>query len=419
MKRLQIALIGITGVVMVLLCVVLGIFLTQRIPSGAGRENYTLVQEKKIPAGEVQSLKIDYGMNSTDVLICQGTGEEVVVREYMNFKPDKKQLSSVELKSGELVIRGARKNLFTFFGIGFRGAYTEIYLPTDLAQELKSVTVKTVSGDISSEAGIKVQDSFTVSTTSGGMSLSQVQAGEVRASTTSGDIWFPEIQAGGIGASSTSGSIRLDSASAQTLDVSTTSGDVTIKWASGKTNISSTSGEIQVSELEGAIRTSTTSGDIILGKITGAVNLSTTSGSVRLEEGQDGLDAESTSGDIQAGLLKGDFRMDTTSGELLISNGEGSGTAHSVSGDIHIFLAGLTGDLKISTTSGEVGLKLPERADFRFSFHTTSGGCQTFFEEALSFDSKRKNAKGQYGGGTHSVEVSTVSGDLEVGAFPD
>ena len=35
MKRLQIALIGIIGAVMVFLCVVLGIFLTREKPSGA------------------------------------------------------------------------------------------------------------------------------------------------------------------------------------------------------------------------------------------------------------------------------------------------------------------------------------------------------------------------------------------------
>ena len=39
MKRLQIALIGIIGAVMVFLCVILGIFLTREKPSGAGHGN--------------------------------------------------------------------------------------------------------------------------------------------------------------------------------------------------------------------------------------------------------------------------------------------------------------------------------------------------------------------------------------------
>ncbi len=417
MKRLQIVMIVLLSVLMLSACAVLGIFLTRGIPSGADLQNYSLVQEKKVPAEGIESLKIDYGKNSTDVVFYQGTGEEVVVREYMNFEPDKNQLSSVELKNGELVIRGARRNLFSFFGIHVQGAYMEIYLPPELAQGLKTLAVKTVSGDVSSEVEMRLQDSLTVTTTSGDVLFSKVQAGKMQTSSTSGDIWFPEIQAENAGISSTSGSVRLDSASAAAVDISTTSGDITVGQAEGRAEITSTSGEIKLSGLEGPCQISTTSGDISLGQVSGAVSLSTTSGNVRLDEGQSGLEAESTSGDIQVRSLEGDFGMETTSGELVISDGKGAGTAHSVSGDIYISLAELSGDLDISTTSGTVDVKLPKTAAFDFRFSTTSGQCNTFFDQVLSFDSKRRNAQGQYGSGGHSVKVSSVSGDLSIREF--
>lgn len=420
MKRLQIVMIVLLSVLMLSACAVLGIFLTRGIPSGADLQNYSLVQEKKVPAEGIQSLKIDYGKNSTDVVFYQGTGEEVVMREYMNFKPDKNQLSSVELKNGELVIRGARRNLFSFFGInvqGVQGAYTEIYLPPDLAQGLEALTVKTVSGEVSSKVEMRIQESFTVTTTSGDVLFSKVQAGKMQTSSTSGDIWFPEIQAENAGISSTSGSVRLDSASAAAVDISTTSGDITVDQAEGSVKITSTSGEIRLSGLNGPCQISTTSGDISLGQVSGAVSLSTTSGNVRLDEGQSGLEAESTSGDIQVRSLQGDFGMETTSGELVISDGKGAGTAHSISGDVQIFLEELSGDLDISTTSGTVDLKLPKAADFDFRFSTTSGECNSFFDQVLSFDGKRRNAQGQYGSGGHWVKVSTVSGDLSIREF--
>ena len=109
--------------------------------------------------------------------------------------------------------------------------------------------------------------------------------------------------------------------------------------------------------------------------------------------------------------------MSATSGELSVSRASGFGTAHSVSGDIRIFLEDLAGDMDISTTSGTVDLAFPESADFRFRFGTTSGDCGTFFDDALSFDKRGKNAEGELGAGTHSVEVSTVSGDLDIREF--
>lgn len=365
MKRLHIVLIGLISLVMVFLCVVLGISLTRERPTGEGYWNYKLVQEKKFQAEDIQRLKIDYGKGSTgstDVLFCQGTGEEVVVREYMNYEPKQSQLSAMGQSGGELTIKGSGQSWFSFFSIGFKGAYVEIYLPADFAENMDALTIKTVSGEISSEIGLDIRENLALSTTSGDMRL-------------------PEVQAGKIQASSTSGEIRFDSAAAKDLDISTTSGDIT------------------------------------LGQVTGSITLSTTSGEIKLEEGLEDLDAESTSGDIRVGSLAGSFRMSTTSGELTVSRAGAFGTAHSVSGDIRIFLENLTGDLDISTTSGAVDLAFPETADFRFRFSTTSGECGTFFDEALSFDRKGRNAEGKLGAGTHSVKISTVSGDLDIREF--
>ena len=400
MKKMQIALIGIIGAVMVFLCMVLGISLSRGIPS-AGGGNYSLVQEKKFPAQDIRSLKIDYGKGSsgsTDVLFYQGTGDEIIIREYMNYEPGQNQLSAIEQSGGELRITGAGHRFFSFLSIGFRGAYTEVYLPAGFAGDMEALTVKTVSGEISSEIGLTARGGFL-------------------ASTTSGDMLFPEVRAEKIQVSSTSGAIRLDSALAEKLDISTTSGDITVEQARGETKISSTSGEIRVSALEGPLRTSTTSGDITLGQATGSIALSTTSGEIRLEEAKGDFDAESTSGDIRVESLEGSFRMSATSGELSVSRASGFGTAHSVSGDIRIFLADLAGDMDISTTSGTVDLAFPESADFRFRFGTTSGDCGTFFDDALSFDKRGKNAEGELGAGTHSVEISTVSGDLDIREF--
>lgn len=216
MKKLQIALIGIIGAVMVFLCVALGVSLSRGIPL-AGGGNYSLVQEKKFPAQDIRSLKIDYGKGSsgsTDVLFYQGTGDEIIIREYMNYEPGQNQLSAIEQSGGELRITGAGHRFFSFLSISFRGAYVEVYLPAGFAGDMETLTVKTISGEISSKIGLTAQGGFL-------------------ASTTSGDMLFPEVQAEKIQVSSTSGDIRLDSALAEKQDISTTSGDITVEQARG------------------------------------------------------------------------------------------------------------------------------------------------------------------------------------------
>lgn len=119
MKRLHMILIGLIGLLMVMLCVLLGVSLIRGRRLETGHGNYSLVQEKSFPAEDIRSLKIDYGSSAHDVLFYQGTGDEIIVREYMNFEPNKSQLSKVQETGGELTIKGAGKGLFSFW-FGFR-----------------------------------------------------------------------------------------------------------------------------------------------------------------------------------------------------------------------------------------------------------------------------------------------------------
>jgi hypothetical protein len=63
----------------------------------------------------------------------------------------------------------------------------------------------------------------------------------------------------------------------------------------------------------------------------------------------------------------------------------------------------------VSTVSGDVRLKLPERADAQLGFSSVSG---SFNGKSVSLGSVEKT----WGKGTHDIGVSTVSGSLEVAA---
>lgn len=364
MKQLKIVLIVFLGLLMTYLCAALWISLS----TGTGfayqnryEADYSLVMEKEVEAEGIRSLQIDYGMNSNDIRIRQWDGDNILIREYMNFEPDDRGLSTVEQGDGQLWIKGKRRNSFSFFSMftmSWKDAYTEVYLPAGFAERLHELEAKTVSGEISSEIPFAQQESFSVSTTSG-------------------DIFFPGVSAGKI-------------------CVSTTSGDVHLTSVSGDLTVSTVSGDIRIEKLTGDIDADTTSGEIWLGKADGDVSVNTTSGDIRAED------------------LTGIFRLGSTSGEIFIEGKSVNGTARTVSGNIRVFTDELNGDLKMSTTSGSVSLELPETSSLALDFDSTSGECNTFFDDRLSFSKKGSKAKGEYGGGKHSVTISTTSGDLRI-----
>lgn len=400
MKKLKITTIIFLSAAAICLCAMMIILLSSdgRFSFGGGDQNYSLVLEKEFDTADIKSLEIDYGMNSNDVLFYEGTGESIVIREYLNFKPNENQISTVKQDGTKLQIKGSRRNSFFFFSFRPRNSYTEIYLPADFAEKLDSLYVKTLSGDVNSELSFALQDSFS-------------------ASSTSGDITFPEVKAHEIQFHSTSGVIYVSAAQCEIFSASTTSGDIQARQVAGKSSVSSVSGEITLGEQSGDITISTTSGDIFAEQVTGEALASSVSGEIFLKRQNGDVEASSTSGDIRVGALQGNFEMDSSSGEVQIADGTGQGRADTISGDVQIYLTQLTGGLNISTTSGWVNLRLPETVSLTLDFDSTSGECGTFFDDRLSFNKKGNKADGQYGGGAHKVRISTTSGDLRISEY--
>ena len=160
----------------------------------------------------------------------------------------------------------------------------------------------------------------------------------------------------------------MEAAGCGLFSASTTSGDIRAEHVTGESEVSSTSGEIILGRQNGDITVSTTSGDIRVEEVTGKSSVSTTSGEIIFKQQNGDIEASSTSGDIKIEELQGNFEMDSSSGEVRIANGTGQGRAETISGDVQIFLAELAGDLNISTTSGEVYLRLPETVSLTISF---------------------------------------------------
>lgn len=320
--------------------------------------NYELVLNEEVSAEGINSLSVQYGMNSNDVFFFEGTEDKIVIKEYLNFTPEENEISTIQNKDGELVVKGKKRDGFFAFGFyGGRDGYVEIYLPSGFAGNL---SVATVSGDIRTERDF-------------------VQMGQLRLSSTSGDIAFTKIEADSV-------------------------------------RISTVSGEIRAEELTGNADLSTTSGDIRLEQTKGDLSVSTTSGEITIANRNGKLNADTTSGDIRVDVADGAFSINTVSGEVTVGDGCGFGTVGTTSGDIRVFLKELQGDFSVSTVSGEVSLALPSDAAFDFSFHSVSGECNTFFDDELSFNKKGTDADGTHGSGSNlpKVKISGTSGDLRI-----
>ena len=169
--------------------------------------------------------------------------------------------------------------------------------------------------------------------------------------------------------------------------------------AGAQLRIQSSSGQIDVDGMAGAVHTSTTSGQINLSNLSGAADVQTSSGSVMLDN------------------IAGEVTARTNSGRIKGTQLQHLRTAESSSGSIN--LEGVFTDAsQIHTSSGSVELRLLPGSAVNVRVQTGSGGINTKGLTSLAGVSQQRNSlSGSVGSPAAgaALEIQTSSGSVTLG----
>jgi len=208
----------------------------------------------------------------------------------------------------------------------------------------------------------------------------------------SGDL-FTQGLAGDQQLESVSGDVEVHDAGAK-ISASTTSGDLMV-FGVGSATLHTVSGDLKVEDARGPLRIESTSGDISITGASDLVSIVTVSGTVRVEDAPRGLSGRSTSGDILAGEAGGAVQLRT------------------VSGDVHVVLTKRLSRADISSSSGDLDVRLGPELGVALDLKTSSGSLDVF----VPLDSQqvsRRSISGVVGTGSTQVVLRTSSGDIDV-----
>ncbi|MEU9854939.1 DUF4097 family beta strand repeat-containing protein [Streptomyces sp. NPDC047974] len=151
--------------------------------------------------------------------------------------------------------------------------------------------------------------------------------------------------------------------------------------------------------------------------VTGGTTLVGLSGPVR---------AETVSGALEAQSVTGALRVTSVTGDVTVIEGSGSAVrAETVSGDLVLDLdpapAGAPpADIRLTSVSGEVAVRLPHPADARVEASTTSGAVSNAFEDLrVGGEWGAKSVTGTLGAGSGTLKATTVSGSIALLRRPE
>ena len=127
----------------------------------------------------------------------------------------------------------------------------------------------------------------------------------------------------------------------------------------------------------------------------------------------------SVSGNVEISQVSGRIHATSVSGEVKVHDVSGSVNAKSVSGNVEVEinrLDGATDDMKFSSVSGNVNVRMPSEIDADVEMSSLSGGIQTDFPIEVSKEryGPRTSARGKLGNGARRLQMSSVSGSLSL-----
>jgi len=151
------------------------------------------------------------------------------------------------------------------------------------------------------------------------------------------------------------------------------------------------------------------------------VNLKTISGSIRCKKVNGNTSLYTDNGSINLLKLYGNVLARTSNGNIKLGSVSGNIDAKVFSGCFNGTITENSGDVSITSSSGNITLNIPEKNNFRFHSRTSSGSLRTPFPDKLSSPIVDKqtvqgiicegNPEGQ---NLKNVNIMTASGSIKI-----
>jgi len=119
-----------------------------------------------------------------------------------------------------------------------------------------------------------------------------------------------------------------------------------------------------------------------------------------------------TNGEIEVTNLTASAQLETVNGRINARGLGGDVKASTTNGGIDIALASLTGDVNVETTNGGVTVRLPADAKALLLGRTTNGGLSVDGLQVEEVERSRRRLEAKLNGGGRRVEAETTNGGI-------
>jgi DUF4097 and DUF4098 domain-containing protein YvlB len=198
-------------------------------------------------------------------------------------------------------------------------------------------------------------------------------------------------------------------------------------------DLKTSGGAIDVSDLEGRVKSETSGGPLRFGEIRGPVWGRTSGGGITLTGCVGDADVETSGGGINIGEVDGTVRASTSGGPINIKQARGDVEAETSGGGIHVeevrgsikastsgggVFARLTeqpqGDCRLQTSGGSIEVELASDIRANLDAETSGGRVRVDFPVTLQGEMNSRSVRSELNGGGPDLYLRTSGGGIRI-----
>jgi len=199
------------------------------------------------------------------------------------------------------------------------------------------------------------------------------------------------------------------------VNLSTSGGDIKVSDINGEAELRTSGGDINLGRIAGKIRASTSGGDVSVVSGGRQATLKTSGGDISIDQVAQDLEAYTSGGSIQIGAVRGGVVAKTSGGNILIREVLGVVEATSSGGDVTATIGSQPGGpSRLSTSGGRVVVTLAPAVSVEIDAETSGGTVDSEIAVTTSGRIVKSSLHGTVNGGGPRLVLRSSGGDIRV-----
>jgi hypothetical protein len=167
-------------------------------------------------------------------------------------------------------------------------------------------------------------------------------------------------------------------------------------------------GDIRAASLSGKVELKTSGGNISLRQIEGDSKISTSGGNINIDGLKGNIHGTTSGGNITADNFTGDLNVSTSGGNIKLIGRDSRIQATTSGGNISLDYSGANNGIKLSTSGGDITIKVPAEFNAAALLSTSGGSVTSEFKgnNAVKISSSKFEADINNGGNILSAKTS-------------